>query len=804
MKQLKQLRLLLKSLISRDYRDYRFVRSLQVFDVQYYRSFLGDDELLVGDPLLTYFYHWRRGLHGLSRMCRTWRQLPDPHPLFDTSFYLKKHFPHGLRRNPFAHYVRKGWKRGWRPSPYFDPDLYRQRTDWNPHLENPLSHYTRTGANLAVSPSDFFDIGWYIDRTPVLMAAKSWIIRHYKLYGSKDGAKSPIPVFDPRFYLGQVPVDSAARRDPLIHYVTAELESGLRPGEFFDPHYYRKRYLRKKKADSPLAHYLHYGVFSGHYTDQRIADLPQKPKISVIVPVYNTNHHFINSCIRSVLYQAYPHWELCLVDDGSTDEEIPQLLKQWSARDARIKVAFHDRNTGISGATATGIDLAGGEYFGFLDHDDELSLDCLFQVAKRINETGASLFYTDEDLVGDDGSRQGVFHKPDYNRELLFSHNYITHFVVIKRELYDKIGGMTAEFDGAQDYDLVLRATEQTDQVVHIPHVLYHWRTATSSTSINHEQKPYAHEAGRRALTESLTRRAISAEVQDTHLNFHYYLAYARTVEPAITVLVCHLNEDTASQRKAASLIEKAGYDNLELQLLPQAVAEETRRQPDRQAALLHEAIETCRSDYVAILGSMPSDISELWLHHLAAPLFQDPNLGIVCGRVCFAGEDGRSYTVPDLADQSDRYFSAVLPAMSRHLNGLHNPQLVRCCDWSLCLFPRAVYLEVGGFDAQKFPDLLAMHDFSLAVFTTGKKILYTPYAIVDLGQQTQPGRPGRTPVVTGEKALFQHKWRAVLNKPDPFYNTGILIEQQIAYRRFQHWLTGTEEESLDETAKLH
>ncbi|MBE0583990.1 MAG: glycosyltransferase, partial [Desulfofustis sp.] len=523
---------------------------------------------------------------------------------------------------------------------------------------------------------------------------------------------------------------------------------------------------------------------------------------SVIVPVYNTDHHFLNCCIRSVLYQAYPHWELCLVDDCSTDEELPQLLAQWSTRDARIKVAFHERNTGISGATMTGIDLAGGEYLGFLDHDDELSLDCLFQVAKRINETRAELYYTDEDLVGDDGSRQGVFHKPDYNRELLFSHNYITHFVVIKRELYDKIGGMTAEFDGAQDYNLVLRATEQTDQVIHIPEVLYHWRTAPSSTSIKHEEKPYAHEAGKRALTMSLARRAISAQVHDNHLNFHYRVAYSRTIEPSIAVLVCHHEEDGVSRSKAALLSEKAGYDNLELILLPQESAEKTRSQPERKTILLHRAIETCRSEYVVILDSMPVDISDLWLHHLAAPLFQDSNLGIVCGRVSFAGEDGQSYAVPNLNDRSERYFAAALPAMSRHLNGLHNPQLVRCCDWSLCLFPRAVYREAGGFDLQKFPYLLAMHDFSLTVFESGKKILYTPSATVDFGKQTQPGRVGGLSAITGEKELFQRKWRAVLSEPDPFYNTGILREQQIAYHRFQQWLTG--EECLDETGKIH
>ncbi|MCB2214870.1 glycosyltransferase family 2 protein [Desulfofustis glycolicus] len=799
----KHLRLLCKSLISTDYRDYRYVRNLQVFDVQYYFSFIDDKELLAGDPLLTYFLHWRRSLHGFTQVCRSWRQLPDPHPLFDTAFYLKKHFPHGLRRNPFAHYLRKGWKRGWWPSPYFDPDLYRQRTDWDPHRENPLTHYTRTGAESAVSPSDFFDIDWYIDKTQVLQPARNWIIRHYKLYGSKE-KKSPIPVFDPPFYLQQCSVGEAARRDPLVHYVTVESEGAVRPSEWFDPCYYRKRYLRGSTQDSPLAHYLRSGVFSGNYTDSRIAELPYKPTISIIVPVHDTNPHFLNCCIRSVLYQAYPHWQLCLVDDCSSNEEIPELLRQWAARDDRISVAFHQRNTGISGATATGVDLAVGDYLGFLDHDDELTLDCLYRVVHSINETGASLLYTDEDLVGDDGSRQGVFHKPDFNRELLFSHNYVTHFVVIKRELYRKIGAMSGAYDGAQDFDLVLRATEQTEQVVHIPHVLYHWRTAATSTSINHEKKPYAHEAGKRALAESLARRGIAAEVVDNHLNFHYRVVYRRTAEPRISVLVWSPGSKPISARHCEAVKAQAGYDNFEVLVLPQPGAAPISRPPAAKAVAFHEAIAADRADYVVLIGSSPQDISEAWLHHLAAPLLQDPDLGIVCGRVAYGGQDGRSLAIPDPDDHSDHHFGAALAAMSRHFNGLHNPQLVRCCDWSICVFSRALYQQIGGFDPEKFPSVLTMHDFSLSVFQTGKKILYVPDVVVDLGTEMALEYGERPAGVPGEKEVFQQKWRDLLARPDPFYNTGRLIEHQIDDRHFQRWLTGREEECLDETAKLH
>lgn len=792
MKQWHKLRLFCKSLISRDYRDYRYVRNLQVFDVKYYFSFIEDNESVAGDPLLTYFSHWRRSLHGLHRVCRSWRQMPDPHPLFDTAFYLKMYFPRGLRRNPFAHYLRKGWKRGWRPSPYFDPDLYRQRSDWDPHRENPLTHYTRTGAGAAISPSVFFDIDWYIDKTQVLRPARSWIIRHYKLYGSKE-QKSPIPVFDPRFYLQHLP-DSAADgacRDPLIHYVTAESESTVRPSLFFDPLFYRDRYLGGRKSDSPLAHYLRCGVFSGNYTDERIAELAYKPIISIIVPVHDTNHHFLNCCIRSVLYQAYPHWQLCLVDDCSTDGEIARLLTRWAARDSRINVAFHQRNTGISGATATGAELADGAYFGFLDHDDELTPDCLYRVARSINKTGASLFYTDEDLVGDDGSRQGVFHKPDYNRELLFSHNYITHFVVIKRELYEKTGAMSGAYDGAQDFDLVLRATEQTEHVVHIPRVLYHWRTAATSTSINHENKPYAHEAGKRALAESLARRAIDADVLDNHLNFHYRVAYRRSAEPTISVLAWLPENATASSRQGEALSGRAGYDQGEVIPLCESGPPFSSHRSAGKAAVFHEAITTCRSDYIALIGSPPTHISDRWLHHLVAPLLQDPELGIVCGRVSYRGTDGSSLAIPDLDNHFDHYYAAALSAMSRYLNGLHNPQLVRCCDWSICVFRRDLYRQTGGFDLERFPGVLAMHDFSLSVYHTGKKILYTPDVVVDLGIESPVEEVKRPAGVPGERELFQQKWRDLLAQPDPFYNTGRLIEHGVEYRHFRRWLTG-------------
>ncbi len=197
-----------------------------------------------------------------------------------------------------------------------------------------------------------------------------------------------------------------------------------------------------------------------------------------MVPVYNVDPAHLNSCIRSVLYQSYPHWELCLADDCSTDPRIRPLLAEWTATDSRIKVTSLAENSGISAATNAAASLAGGSWLAFLDNDDELSPDALQIVVERINRTPGDLYYSDEDLIGADGRRFSVFRKPGYNGELLLCHNYVTHWVVTKKILYDQIGGCDSACDGAQDLDLFLKLSEQAENIIHIPQVLYHWRAS--------------------------------------------------------------------------------------------------------------------------------------------------------------------------------------------------------------------------------------------------------------------------------------------------------------------------------------
>lgn len=244
------------------------------------------------------------------------------------------------------------------------------------------------------------------------------------------------------------------------------------------------------------------------------SDLENKPLISLIVPAFNTPEKYLKPLIYSIVAQNYPNWELVLVN-ASTDEKLTESINSCAEIDTRIKV-YEVENQGISANTNFGIDKAQGEYIGFIDHDDMIEPDSLSEVVKAINSNPkAGLIYSDEDKLSEDGKKYSKPHfKPDWSPDLLTHVNYITHFTVIKKELIDKIGGLDSDKDGAQDYDLILKATDTGTEVVHVPKVLYHWREARSSTAESILNKPYIKQAGKRALEDHYKRIGLKVEVK--------------------------------------------------------------------------------------------------------------------------------------------------------------------------------------------------------------------------------------------------------------------------------------------------
>ena len=296
-------------------------------------------------------------------------------------------------------------------------------------------------------------------------------------------------------------------------------------------------------------------------------NLQYNPKISIVVPMYNTNTIFFKELVNSLIQQTYSNWELCLAD-GSEEEnlEIKEIIKN----DDRIKYQFLGKNLGISGNTNKAIEMATGEYIGFLDHDDLLSLNSLYEIASTINQNiDVELIYTDEDKIDQNGERFEPHFKPDYSPETLECNNYITHFVVVKKELQEKIGLLDSRFNGAQDFDYILRITENTKKIVHISKILYHWRVHRDSTANIADSKPYAYEAGARAIEAHLMRTGKKGIVEfGRDVPGIYKIKYEIIGNPKVSILIPNKDNIKLLKDCIDSILKLTDYANYEIVII--------------------------------------------------------------------------------------------------------------------------------------------------------------------------------------------------------------------------------------------
>ena len=290
------------------------------------------------------------------------------------------------------------------------------------------------------------------------------------------------------------------------------------------------------------------------YGEERLLKLPSKEELeaqkkrnfvkeitfSIVVPTFQTPEGFLRQMIESVLGQTFCRVELILAD-GSKDDSVERIVKEYAESDSRIKYRRLTENKGISENTNEGLAMATGDYIGLLDHDDILELHALYEMRMAIaKQPEADVLYSDEDKVSFDLKHYFEPHfKPDFNPDLLRSNNYICHFLVFKRELLEKVGGFRSEYDGAQDFDLVLRLTESADCIVHIPKVLYHWRSHEASTATNPMSKLYAYEAGKRAVEDHLKRCSESGVVTNTRFYGFYQTTYKMDKELSVDLIFC-------------------------------------------------------------------------------------------------------------------------------------------------------------------------------------------------------------------------------------------------------------------------
>ncbi|MES2609821.1 MAG: glycosyltransferase [Pseudomonadota bacterium] len=534
----------------------------------------------------------------------------------------------------------------------------------------------------------------------------------------------------------------------------------------------------------------------------QVAELPRRPLVSIVMPVYNPDPQDVGRAIASVKNQVYPHWELCICDDASTKPGTRELLEAAAAEDSRIRLAFHAKNQHISAATNTAIGLAKGQYIALLDHDDELTPHALLRAMQAfvMNPQGKVL-YSDEDKIDQNGRRFDPYFKPDFNLGLLRSHNYMCHFAVYDANFMRELGGPRVGFEGAQDYDLALRAVDSVDAaaVLHVPQILYHWRTATGSTASGHGNKSYAFEAGRRALQEHLQRRGLQGEVLEApEASGMYRVRWGIPANPPLVSIVIPTRNGEKILRQCLDSLVQTRYPNYEiivmdngsdeaasLQLLAERTASGQIRVlrddgPFNFSAINNRAVhEATRGEFVLLMNNDIEATHPEWLDEMVGPALE-PGVGCVGARLWYP--DGRIQHAGVVLVCGVAGHAHKLLARGQHG---YMGRAVLAQDFvavtAACLLLRkSVYEEVSGLDeslAVAFNDV----DFCLRVREAGYRNHWTPYAelihheSVSRGYEDTPEKQKR---FNSEVKILQTRWPALLAN-DPCYNPNLTIDAE-------------------------
>jgi GT2 family glycosyltransferase/2-polyprenyl-3-methyl-5-hydroxy-6-metoxy-1,4-benzoquinol methylase len=513
-----------------------------------------------------------------------------------------------------------------------------------------------------------------------------------------------------------------------------------------------------------------------------------QPTLSLLMPVHNPPLAFLRAALESVREQVYGHWELCLADDGS-ESAVAQEVQRWAGLDPRIKVVRSEVNEGIAEATNRALGLASGEFVGLLDHDDVLDETALYYVAKALNQDPAlDVLYSDKDHLTAEGVRVDPYFKPDWSAATLLSHNYVIHFLVCRKALVEQVGGWRKEYDGAQDYDLILRLTEQTDQIRHIPKVLYSWRRHGGSNS--EQPKPAAIEAGQRAVEEALRRRGCAGTVESVGPAGPYRVRYALQGRPLVSIVI---STCTVELLRAcyASVKERTSYWNYEVVVATNAVGRaELRGYCEAEGLRLVEVVEgffskmnnaavaAARGEYVVFLNDDTEIVTPGWLEELLG-LCQQPEVAAVGpklirpnGQLWLAKavmgirRDGRPYFFDPFDAFGVSSFFGFSADIISEVMGL---------SASCMMVKRAVFLAAGGFDVEYLNLNVQDMDWSLRVRKMGQHILFTPYATVihyvNFTKRQLPDIVGKDRGITN---AFFARHRELLARGDPFFNPNL------------------------------
>ncbi|MEK4239849.1 glycosyltransferase family 2 protein [Paenibacillus sp. FSL H7-0714] len=534
----------------------------------------------------------------------------------------------------------------------------------------------------------------------------------------------------------------------------------------------------------------------------KIEQFTYKPLISVILPVYNVDEVWLRKCIDSVIKQYYSNWELCISDDASTKKHIRKVLQEYEEQDSRIKVVFRTENGHISNSSNSALQLAKGEFIALLDHDDELTADALYENVSLLNiNPDADVIYSDEDKISTDGERFSPYFKPDWSPDLLMSQMYICHLTLYRKILVDKLGGFRTGYEGSQDYDLMLRVSELTDEIYHIPKILYHWRTIPNSTASNTGSKNYTHIAGLKALESAVERRGIEAVIESIEDESNIYLTrYMPVGNPKVSIIIPTKNMVTVLQTCLESIFEKTNYENFEVLIIDNGSDDsevieayrywETKEKsrfkvwpldiPFNYSKLNNYGVTKAKGELLLLLNNDVEVISENWLTDMVGQAVR-PEVGAVGASLYYPDNllqhGGVVLGLGGVAGHSHKHFPAENPGYFRRLKVISNYTAVTAA----CLMIRKeIFLEVGGLEEElqvAFNDV----DFCLKVWSKGYNNVWLPhvklyhYESKSRGYEDTPEKQER---FLKEINWIKRHWSNILEN-DPAYNPNLTKDRE-------------------------
>jgi GT2 family glycosyltransferase len=513
--------------------------------------------------------------------------------------------------------------------------------------------------------------------------------------------------------------------------------------------------------------------------------------LSIIVPVYNPDPSDLRSMFESVVAQSYRNWELCLADDASPKAYVTDLLHEFAAADSRVKVLRRQSNGGISAASNTAATLAAGAFLIPVDQDDQISRHALAYFAEALERTpDADLLYSDEDKLDPMGNRYDPFFKPDWSPDLLLSENYICHLAAIRKTAFDDAGGYRSVCDGSQDHDLFLRITERTSQVVHVPHVLYHWRASNDSTAVDSSNKTYAAAAARRALEDACSSRGASA-VQEGLVPGRWRVRYPLPSDLRVSIIIASGGNTDVLETNLRALAAKTSYRNYEVVVIDNSKHDRVfdrlrsstvkyidwRHKPFNYSRINNEAARRCDSPVLLFLNDDTEVIAPDWLESMVE-LIARPEVGAVGAKLVYPnGCIQHAGVVMGLFDNCGHAFKGLDSAATHYFDFSDVIRNVSAVTGA-CLMTRAeIFRQVGGFDETAFAVAFNDIDLCLKIGALGYRVLYTPHSLLYHHEAFSKTEDDLEPH-PAEVAAMRSKWSCVIHH-DPFYSPNLTRDRE-------------------------